>query len=152
MSRAARNRWIDVIGVIVTLVAGAGLMYFLLPLLVPPDQQVVPSLSASMSDPTQAFLAAFIAATAVGAPMTMAIVLALIMRKLSPTLPASSSAAPDTAPAAKSRKAVAPAAPQEMSRGEQLTWSIMATALSLAAIAGLLALFWPSLVKLFSGG
>jgi hypothetical protein len=39
-----------------------------------------------------------------------------------------------------------------MSRGEQLTWSIMATALSLAAIAGLLALFWPSLVKLFSGG
>ncbi len=151
MSRATRNRWIDVIGVIVTLAVGAGLMYFLLPLLVPADQQVVPPLSAAMSDPTQAFLTAFIAATAIGAPVTMAIVLALIMRKLSPTLPASSSAAPDTSSAPSATPAKA-AAPKEMSPREAVMWKIIATVLSLAALAGLLALFWPSLVKLFSGG
>jgi hypothetical protein len=125
-------------------------MYFLLPLLVPADQQVVPPLSASMSDPTQAFLTAFIAATAVGAPVTLAIVLALILRKLSSALPASSSVAPDTSPTGKSQSTGAPAVPKEMSHGERWTWRIIATVLSLLMIAGLLALFWQPLVKLFS--
>jgi len=152
MTQSRRARWIEVIGAIVTLAVAAGLMYALLPLLVRPDQQVVPPLPQSTADPTQAFLMMFIAMTAIGAPVTMAAVLALIVRKLSTALPASSAAAPDTTPksAAKAARPAESSRPKELSPREAMQWKIIATLLVLISIAGITVLLWPTLVQLFS--
>lgn len=153
MAQSKRTRWVEVISAIVTLAVAGGLMYALLPLLVRPDQQVVPPLPQSAADPTQAFLMVFIAMTAVGAPVTMAIVLALIVRKLSAALPASSAAAPDTPPKSAA-KAARPAAessqPKGLSPREAMWWKIVATLLVLVSMAGITVLLWPTLVRLFS--
>jgi hypothetical protein len=148
MTQSKQTRWVEVIGAIVTLAVAGGLMYALLPLLVRPGQQVVPPLPQSAADPTQAFLMVFIAMTAVGAPVTIAIVLALIVRKLSAALPASSAAAPTTAPA-KPSKPIA-AAPKELSPREAMRWKVIATLLVIISIAGITVLLWPTLVRLFS--
>jgi hypothetical protein len=153
MTQSRRTRWVEVIGVIVTLAVAGGLLYALLPLLVRPDQQVVPPLPQSAADPTQAFLMVFIAMTAIGAPVTMAAVLAWIVRKLSAALPASSSAAPDTtlkSTVKTARPTAGSSQPKELSPREAMWWKIIATLLVLISIAGITVLLWPTLVRMFS--
>lgn len=153
--RTLRNRWIDVIGLLVALGAAAGMMYTLLPQQTQPGQQVVPPLPASASDPLQAFLTIFIVMTTVGAPVTMAIVLALVLRWVSKQVPASSAAAEATAkPAAKATKPAAQTAPDRaaptLSAREAAFWKIAATGLTVLIAGGVTAAIWPELVRLFS--
>ncbi len=157
--RTLRNRWIDVIGLLVALGAAAGMMYTLLPQQTQPGQQVVPPLPASASDPLQSFLTIFIVMTTVGAPVTMALVVALVLRWISKQVPASSAAAEAAAkPAAKSAaKATKPAAQTTSDRAaptlsarEAAFWKIAATGLTVLIAGGVTAAIWPDLVRLFS--
>src|SRR5512135_359606 len=145
MSRSSSRRLLDFI-VLVVLLGGAGfVMYNLLPQRTLAGQDVVPPLPASASDPLQAFLTAFIAMTAVGAPVTGAIVLALILKGVSKSIPLNA-ATPDQ----PIEKPKAPQAPKELSKGEALLWKIVATVLILIAIGVLAAAVWPSIQPMFS--
>jgi hypothetical protein len=153
--RKLRNRWIDAAGLIVTLAAAGALMFALLPQQTRPGQQFVPPLPASAFDSTQTFLTLFIVATTVGAPITMGIVLALVLRRVSKHIPASSTVAEAAArPASKSAKPIKPAnervAPAALSPREETYWKIIATALTLLITGGVVWAVWPGLVRLFS--
>ncbi len=152
--RTLRRRWVDVAGLLVALVAAAGMMYTFLPDQTQPGQRIVPPLPASASDPVQAFLTVFIVMTTVGAPVTMAIVLALVMRWVSKQVPASSAAAEAAKPSAKATKSAAKPAPDRtvkpLSAGEAAFWKIAATGLTLLITGGVLVAVWPDLMRLFS--
>jgi len=152
--RTLRRRWIDIIGLLVALGAAAGMMYTFLPDLTQPGQRVVPPLPASASDPLQSFLTIFVVMTTIGAPVTLAIVLMIVMPWLSKQLPASSAAAEAAKPSAKATKsAVKPAldrAAKPLSAREEVFWKIAATVLTLLIAGGVTAAVWPDLVRLFS--
>ena len=152
--RTLRRRWIDIVGLLVALGAAAGMMYTFLPDLTQPGQRVVPSLPASASDPLQSFLTVFIVMTTVGAPVTLAIVLMIVMPWLSKQLPASSAAAEAAKPSAKATKSAAKPAPDRtvkpLSAREETFWKIAATVLTLLIAGGVTAAVWPDLVRLFS--
>ncbi len=149
--RTLRRRWVDVVGLLFMLGAAAGLMYYLLPQLTQPGQQVVPPLPASAFNPTQSFLTIFVVMTTVGAPVTLAIVLALVVRWVSKQV-AASSAAVETA--SRATKATAKSATDHstvpLSPREERAWKIVATVLTLGIAGGVLAALWPELVRLFS--
>ena len=132
----ARNRvWVEVLVVVVTLALGGILLYSFLPFVTSPDQQVVPP--PQPMDLGQTLLTLFIAATAIGAPLTIGIVLVLLARFVSKRVPASSSVAPEIpSPKAKPRTAEQS---REMSPREALLWKIVATVLLLIVAAGALA-------------
>jgi hypothetical protein len=145
--RTVRSRWVDVVGLIFTVVASAALMFALLPQRTLPGEQVVPPLPAGASDPTQAFLTLFVVMTTVGAPVTIAIVLALIVRGVSKRLASADATAKSAqlpAKPAAGRSAV-PLSPRE-----ERFWKIVATLLILGISGGVLAAVWPDLVRLFS--
>lgn len=155
-----RKRWIDIIGAVGMLALAAALMYALLPQQTQPGQQVVPPLSASASNPLQGFLTLFVVMTMVGAPVTMAIGLALIVRWVSKQVPASSAAAETTATkatakgptgtSASSKPSGATNAPRALSAQEEIFWKIAAAILSLILIGGLTSIFWNDIVRLFN--
>lgn len=152
--RTLRRRWIDIVGLLVALGAAAGMMYTFLPDLTQPGQRVVPPLPASASDPLQSFLTIFIVMTTIGAPVTLAIVLMIVMPWLSKQLPASSAAAEAAKPSAKATKSAAKPAPDRavkpLSAREEIFWKIAATMLTLLIAGGVTAAVWPDLVRLFS--
>ncbi len=135
MTQTRSRVWVEVLAVIVTLALGAVLMYALLPYITPPDRQVVPP--PQPMELGQTLLTLFIAATAIGAPLTVGIVLVLLAKFVSKRLPASSSVAPEIpTPQAKPH---ASDSPKEMSPREALIWKIVATVLLLIVAAGALA-------------
>lgn len=143
---SASRRFLDII-VLAILLAGAGfVMYNLLPHVTKPNEAVVPPLPASAFDPVQAFLTVFIAMTAVGAPVTGAIVLALILKGVSRSIPVN--AATPEPPIEK--KKVDQSGPIELSKGEALFWKIAATLLILGAIVALGVALGPTLTQWFS--
>jgi hypothetical protein len=121
--------WGELILVVLALTVGAVMLYALLPLITAPDQQVVPP--PQEMDLTQTLLMLFVAATAIGAPLTAGIVLALVFKVVSPRVPASSSVAPEI-PAPKAKPAQKTTEPKEMSPGEARLWKVLATLLVLA--------------------
>jgi hypothetical protein len=146
-----RNRWIDVAGLLFTLAAAGAVMFALLPQRTMPGQQVVPSLPASASEPVQAFLTIFVVMTTVGAPVTMAIVLAFVLRWVSKQIPSSSTVTEAAAKAAKPVKSTGErAATAALSPREETLWKIAATVLALLIMGGVTAAVWPDLVRLFS--
>ena len=146
--RPSSLRWFDVLVALIVLVVAGALMYAFLPDITHPGQAVVPPLPASASDPTQSFLMLFIIATAVGAPVTGAIVLAFLFYKASKNVPAETLITPTLGPG---KATVKPASEsKEPSPREAVFWKIVATLLILGvlAVAGLA--MWPWLVQLFS--
>ena len=136
MTQTRSRVWVEVFAVVVALALGGMLLYALLPFLTAPDQQVVPP--PQQMDLGQTLLTLFIAATAIGAPLTVGIVLVLLAKFVSRRVPASSSVAPEIpTPKAKPR-AVEQSA--EMSAREALIWKIVAAVLLLIVGAGTLAL------------
>jgi len=135
MTQTRSRVWVEVLAVVVTLAMGGVLLYALLPFITAPDRQVVPP--PQPMDLGQTLLTLFIAATAIGAPVTVGIVLVLLAKFVSRRVPASSSVAPEIpTPKAKSQ---ASDSPKEMSPREALIWKIMATVLLLIVAAGVLA-------------
>ena len=135
MTQTRSRVWVEVLAVVVTLALGGMLLYALLPFLTAPDQQVVPP--PQPMDLGQTLLTLFIAATAIGAPLTVGIVLALVLKFASKRVAATSSAAPEIpTPRAKPRAAEQP---KGMSPREALIWKIVATLLLLVVAAGALA-------------
>ena len=135
MTQTRSRVWVEVFAVVVTLALGGMLLYALLPFLTAPDQQVVPP--PQQMDLGQTLLTLFIAATAIGAPLTVGIVLVLLAKFVSKRVPASSSVAPEIpSPKAKPR-AVEQSA--EMSARAALIWKIVAAVLLLIVAAGALA-------------
>lgn len=141
--KAIRSRWVDILGALAVLGVAVGMMYVLLPERTAPDAQVVPAVDLATADPAQVFLTIFVVMTAFGAPLTLAIVLAVVLNKLSPALPPSSAAAPDITPKSKSGARLAPAKaqPGPLSKGQERLWKIIAAILLLifggvAAAAG----------------
>ncbi len=151
-----RNRLIDIVGVIGMLALAAALMYALLPQRTQPGQQVIPPLPASASDPTTTFLTIFVVMTMIGAPITIGLVLALIVRWLSRQVPASSAVAEAKAakasakPMGQGKPSVGAETPQGMSTKEILMWRLAAAGLSLVALGGLIVLFGNDIVRLFN--
>ena len=145
--RPSSLRGFDVLIVLIVLVVAGGLMYMFLPDITHPGQTVVPPLPANASDPTQSFLTLFIIATAVGAPVTGAIVLAFLFYKASKNVPSETLLTPTLG----SGKATAKPASEskQLSPREATFWKIVATLLILGvlAVAGLA--MWPWLVQLF---
>ena len=147
MVQTRRQVWVEIFAVVVTLALGGMLLYALLPAMTTPDQQVVPPPQAM--DTTQMLLTLFIAATAIGAPVTVGIVLWLVAKPVSKRLPASSSVAPEIpTPKAKPRAADQP---NEVSPREALIWKIVATVLLLIVAAGALALLASAFAQLYPG-
>lgn len=141
MTQTRKQVWVEIFAVSVTLVMGGVLLYLLLPFITAPDQQVVPP--PPQMDIAQTLWTLFIAATAIGAPLTAGIVLMLFFKFVSKRLPATSAAAPVVTPSKAGPRAVEPS--QAMSPREALMWKIAATVLLLiigvGALAGLVALF-----------
>ena len=136
MTQTRSRVWVEVLAVVTTLALGGLLLYALLPFITAPNQPVVPP--PQPMDIGQTLLTLFIAATAIGAPVTAGIVLVLVAKFVSKRVPASSSVAPEIpAPAARSR---AVEQPKEMSPREALIWKIVATILLLIVTAGALVL------------
>ena len=136
MTQTRGRVWVEVFAVVVTLALGGMLLYALLPFITAPGQQVVPPPPAM--DLGQTLLTLFIAATAIGAPLTAGIALVLVAKFVSKRVPASSSVAPDI-PSPKA-KPQAVDQPGEMSPREALIWKIVATVFLLMVGAGALAL------------
>jgi hypothetical protein len=146
MAQARSRTWVEVLAVIVTLAIGGVLLYAFLPFVTAPDQQVVPP--PQEMDLGQTLLTLFVAATAIGAPITVGIVLVLVARFVSKRVPASSSVAPEIpAPKAKPR---AVDQPREMSTREELIWKIVATVLLLIIAAGLLVLLAAAFAQFYA--
>ena len=136
MTQTRKQVWLEVVLVALTLAAGGVMLYTLLPFITAPDQQVVPP--PQSMDLGQTLLTLFIAATAIGAPLTVGIVLWLVAKVVSKRVPASSSVAPEIpSPKPKSRPAEEP---KEMSPREALVWKIVATLLLVIIGTGALAL------------
>ena len=135
MAQTRRQVWVEISAVVVTLALGGMLLYALLPAMTTPDQQVVPPPQAM--DTTQMLLTLFIAATAIGAPLTAGIVLALIFKFASRRVAPTSSVAPEI-PAPKARPQAGEPT-RELSSREALIWKIVATVLLLIVAAGALA-------------
>jgi hypothetical protein len=139
--------WLEVALVALTLAAGGVMLYTLLPLITAPDQQVVPPPPAM--DIGQTLLTLFVAATAIGAPLTAGIVLWLTAKFVSKRVPASSAVAPEIlSPKAKARAAEEP---KEMSPREALIWKIIAAVLLLILGAGALALLAAAFAQFYAG-
>lgn len=136
MAQTRSRVWMEVMAVIVTLALGGGLLYALLPFITAPDQQVVPP--PPPMELGQTLLSLFIAATAIGAPLTAGIVLVLVAKFVSKRTPATSSAAPEI-PTPRAKTA-ASEPPQEMSAREALMWKVVATVLLLIIAVGSLVL------------
>lgn len=136
MTQTHKRVWIEIMLVALTLAAGGVMLYALLPFMTAPDQQVTPPPAAM--DVQQLVLTLFVAATAIGAPLTAGIVLWLVAKVVSKRVPASSSAAPEI-PASKPQARPAEE-PKAMSSREALLWKIVATILLLLVGAGTLAL------------
>ena len=135
MTQTRSRVWVEVLAVVVTLGLGGVLLYALLPFITAPNQQVVPP--PRPMDLGQTLLMLFIVATAIGAPLTMGIVFALLAKPVSKRVPASSSVAPEIpSPTAKPRTAEQP---KEMSSRQGLIWKIVAAVLLLIVGAGTLA-------------
>ena len=127
MTQTRNRAWTEVALVVLALAVGGVMLYAFLPFITTPGQQVVPP--PKDMDTAQTLLMLFIVATAIGAPITFGIVLALIFKVVSPRVSASSSVAPDiSAPMAKP---AAKAEPKEMSPGETRVWKVLATLLVL---------------------
>jgi len=136
MTHSRKQVWIEITLVALTLVLGGMMLYALLPAITTPDQQVVPP--PPPMDVQQLLLTLFVAATAIGAPLTVGIVLWLVAKFVSKRVPASSSVAPEIpSPKAKARPAEES---KEMSPREALMWKIVATVLLLIIGVGTLAL------------
>ena len=141
MAQTRKQMWVEIFLVVLTLVAAGVWLYVLYPLITAPTDVVV-------SPPTemgqaQLFLTIFVAMTAIGAPLTAGIALALIFKFSSKRVGASSSVAPEIpSPKARPRGGEAP---KEMSPGEARVWKVAATLLLLllaaAAMAGLAQIF-----------
>jgi hypothetical protein len=136
MTQSRKQMWIEIVLVALTLAVGGMMLYALLPAITAPGQQVVPP--PPPMDVQQLLLTLFIAATAIGAPLTAGIVFWLVAKVVSKRVPASSSVAPEI-PAPKAKPRIANE-PQEMSPREALMWKIVATVLLLIVGAGTLAL------------
>jgi hypothetical protein len=146
MAQTRSRTWVEVLAVIVTLAIGGMLLYAFLPFVTAPDQQVVPP--PQEMDLGQTLLTLFVAATAIGAPITVGIVLVLVARFVSKRVPASSSVAPEIpTPKAKPR---AVDLPREMSAREALIWKIVATVLLLIIAAGLLVLLAAAFAQFYA--
>ncbi len=128
MTQTRNRAWVELMLVVLALAVGGVMLYAFLPFITTPGQQVVPP--PKEMDLTQTLLMLFVVATAIGAPLTFGIVLALIFKVVSPRVSASSSVAPEI-PSPKA-KPVAKAEPKEMSPGEARVWKILATLLVLA--------------------
>jgi hypothetical protein len=147
MTQTRSRVWIEIIGVIVMLALAAVVMYALVPFVTKPDQQVVPP--PHSMDTGQTILTLFIAATAIGAPLTAGIVLALVFKVVSKRVPASSSVAPAIpTPAAKPRAAESAA---EMAPREARVWKIVATIMLLLISAGALAALAAAFTQFYMG-
>ena len=145
MTQTRSRVWVEVFAVVVTLALGGMLLYALLPFLTAPDQQLVPP--PPQMDLGQTLLTLFIAATAIGAPLTAGIVLALVFKFASKRVAASSSVAPEI-PGPKARPRAAED-PREMSPREALIWKIVATVLLLIVGAGALALLASAFMQFY---
>ena len=146
MTQTRSRVWVEVLAVVVTLALGGVLLYVLLPFITAPNQQVVPP--PQPMDVGQTLLTLFIAATAIGAPLTVGIVLVLLAKFVSKRLPASSSVAPEIpSPTAKSR---AIERPKEISPRESLIWKIVATILLLIVAAGALMLLASAFAQFYA--
>jgi hypothetical protein len=136
MAQTRKQVWIEVVLVALSLAVGGMMLYALLPAITTPDQQVVPP--PPTMDFWQTALMVFVAATAIGAPITVGIVLWLVAKVVSKRVPASSSVAPEI-PSAKPKPRTAEA-PQDMPSREATMWKIVAMVLLLIIGAGTLAL------------
>ena len=146
MIRTRRQVWVEVLVVVVTLAFSAMLLYALLPFITAPNQQVVPP--PQPMDMGQTLLTLFIAATAIGAPLTLGIVLVLLAKFVSKRVPASSSVAPEIpSPSIKPRGADQP---KEMSPRERFAWKIAATILLLIVAAAVLALMAAAFMQIYA--
>jgi hypothetical protein len=145
MTQTRSRVWVEVLAVIVSLALGGVLLYALLPFITAPDQQLVPP--PQPMDLGQTLLTLFIAATAIGAPLTAGIVLALVFKFASKRVAASSSVAPEIpAPKPKTRAAEQP---NDLSPREAVIWKIVATVLLLIVAAGALALLASAFVQFY---
>jgi len=127
MTQTRNRAWTEVALVVLALAAGGVMLYAFLPFITTPGQQVVPP--PKNMDTAQTLLMMFIVATAIGAPITFGIVLALIFKVVSPRVSASSSVAPEI-PSSKAKPA-STAEPKEMSSGAARVWKVLATLLVL---------------------
>ena len=135
MTQTRSRVWVEVLAVVVALALGGVLLYALLPFITAPNQQVVPP--PRPMDLGQTLLMLFIVATAIGAPLTVGIVLALVAKPVSKRVPASSSVAPEIpSPIAKTRTAEQS---KEISPRQSLIWKGVAAVLLLIVGAGMLA-------------
>jgi len=141
-----RNRvWAEVLAVVVALAIGGVMLYALLPSITVPGQQVVPP--PQPMDLGQTLLTLFVAATAIGAPLTAGIVLALVFKFVSRRVPATSSAVPEIpTPKAKPR---AVKQSKEMSTRETLVWKVAAGVLLLIVSIGVLAALAAAFVQFY---
>ena len=147
MTQMRKQVWIEVALVTLTLAAGGVMLYALLPFITAPDQQVVPP-PPSM-DLGQTLLTLFVAATAIGAPLTAGIALWLVAKVVAKRVPASSSVAPEIpSPKAKPRPVEES---KDMSPREALIWKIVATVLLLIVGAGALALLASVFAQFYPG-
>jgi hypothetical protein len=136
MTQSRKQVWIEGVLVVLALAIGGLMLYTLLPMISTPDQQLVPP--PAPMDVQQTLLTLFIAATAIGAPLTAGIVFWLVARVVSKRVSASSSVAPDiSSPKPKARPADEP---KEMSPREATIWKVVATILVLIVGAGTLLL------------
>jgi hypothetical protein len=147
MVQTRKQVWVEILAVIVTLALGGLLLYALLPLITAPDQQVVPP--PQPMDVAQTVLTLFIAATAIGAPITAGIALWLFAKFVAKRMPASSAVAPEIpSPQPRARPVDEP---KDMSPREALIWKIVATVLLLIIGAGTLALLAAAFAQFYPG-
>jgi hypothetical protein len=147
MTQSRKQVWVEITLVVLALAVGGVMLYALLPFITAPDQQVVPPPPAM--DLGQTLLTLFVAATAIGAPLTAGIVLWLVAKVVSKRVPASSSVAPEI-PSLKPKAGPAEE-PKEMSPREALIWKIVATVLLLIVGAGALALLASAFAQFYPG-
>ena len=149
MSQSSR-RWIDLITVVVLLGGAAFVMYLLLPSVTKPGEAVVPPAPAYAPDSLLPFLIVFILMTAIGAPVTGGIVLAVLFYQASKNVPTEPLKAPESSVSKRAKEApAASTAPQELSPREAMFWKIVATLLVLGVIGVLVWALGPDLVRLF---
>lgn len=136
MTQSRKQVWIEVVLVALALAVGGMMLYTLLPMISTPDQQLVPP--PPTMDFWQTALMVFVAATAIGAPVTIGIVLVILAKLVYKRVPASSSVAPEISSA---KPKVRPAQePKEMSPREATMWKGVATVLLLLIGTGTLLL------------